>query len=659
MVDDKDKDAHDPWAGIDAEEAFEPQGGFSFSLDEEAGGSEPSTDEGFPGVFAAPVGDADGDAAPENVAGVFEEFVEESLPEITAGAGEGLPFADVDVPALDAELPSLDDGGSEVGDLAGFGDDDAAPVDEWLTEEPAAESGVETPLAVFPSDDLHDLEHSHEHGQDREADESAILSSAIQIGTGNSGVMSSSDVIPIDEWADAGATSLVGMPDVGGEPSAADAADEPAVDAFGFGGVEADEDQAGESPAFGIAEDDANDFGDADFGMDEAAAAVGGGLAVAGAEALGEAVAAAPAGKKKTKAAKPAKSSGGGIGQMIGIVLGGLMALPITYAILVWGFQKDPFKFTKMVPPGMAFLLPEKFQPGFRKSVAGGPKLDQAASLDSLPNGDPGAEPPMATEAEAIKEAEASNEAEAITEAEAVNEAEAITEAASPAPADEAVAESAPPAEPVQQPAAPAEDLFTEEPEKEPAAAVVPEPKPLDYSGLEAAIAKANASFDALSGIADPEDPARKKLLVGWYKNLAAVAEQMVFLETAAADSARPLEKAPEQMEAVIAKLMGNDALVGDLGRLSGMWLSSKKRPVDGAVLVATFNDKRQVGPYWSSSITVAGKESKTVAIISRREPSASAGEQVIVTGVLFDGDALWAADCRRLEKAAAAEDLF
>jgi len=31
----------------------------------------------------------------------------------------------------------------------------------------------------------------------------------------------------------------------------------------------------------------------------------------------------------------------------------------------------------------------------------------------------------------------------------------------------------------------------------------------------------------------------------------------------------------------------------------------------------------------------------------------------VLVTGVLFDGDALWAADCRRLEKAAAAEDLF
>ena len=150
-----------------------------------------------------------------------------------------------------------------------------------------------------------------------------------------------------------------------------------------------------------------------------------------------------------------------------------------------------------------------------------------------------------------------------------------------------------------------------------------------------------------------------KKLLVGWYKNLAGVAEQLVLLETAAADSARPLDKTPRQLENVIAKIVGNDTVVGDLGRLSGMWLASKKRPVDGAVLVATFNGSRQVGPYWSSSITVAGKEPKTVAIISRREPAAAAGEQVLVTGVLFDGDVLWAADCRQVEKAAAAEDLF
>jgi hypothetical protein len=647
MVDDKDNDANDPWAGIDAGDTSEPQGDFSFSLDEDAGPSEPSVDEGFSGAFEPPVLDAGGEAAVENVAGVFEEFVEESIPVITGSGGDDLPFAAADIPSLDADALSVEAASSGVSDLAFRNDvdaaDDAALLNEWLTEEPDAESGAETPLAVFPADDLHD--RGDEHAQDREADESAILSSAIQIGTGHSGVMSPSDVIPIDDWADAGGTSLVGMPELDSEPSAADSADEPAAEAFSFGEVEADDEPAGGGHAFGIAEDDANDFGDEGFGMDEAAAAVGGGLAVAGAEALGDAVATAPsAAKKKTKAAKSAKSSGGGIGQMIGIVLGGLMALPITYAILVWGFQKDPFKFTKMVPQEVAFLLPEKFQPGFRRPLGAGlPNLDQAASLDSLPQA------PEAVEALSATEAESSAE-----------------ESAAAAPADEAVAESAPPAEPAEpseQPAAPADDLFTEEPApeaaKEPAAPVVPEPEPLDYSGLEAAIAKANASFDDLSAVADPEAPARKKLLVGWYKNLAAVAEQMVFLETAAADSARPLEKAPEQMEAVIAKLMESDAVVGDLGRLSGMWLSSKKRPVDGAVLVATFNGARQVGPYWSSSITVAGKEPKMVAIISRREPSATAGDQVLVTGVIFDGDALWAADCRRVEKAAPTEDLF
>jgi hypothetical protein len=621
MVDDKDNDANDPWAGIDAGDASEPQADFAFSFDEGTDAAEAPAESPFAGVFDTPAEPAEEVADAGEIAGVFEEAVEESLPEVTGVNEEELPFS--------SDLSASEDEGAALGNLDAA--DDAAMVDEWLAEEPAGEAVAEAPLAVFSGEDLH--EHEPQQEQDQETAESAVLSSAIQIGTGNSGVMSPSDVISLDEWADAGAKSLVDMPDLGDEASAA--AETPP-----------------EMPAFAIAEDDAADFGDEGFGdegfgMDEAAAAVGGGLVAAGVEALGEAAAPAPvAGKKKPKATKPGKSSGGGIGQMIGIVLGGLMALPITYAILVWGFQKDPFKFTKMVPQEVAFLLPEKFQPGYKKpSAAGLPKLDQAASLDSLPAAAEGVEAPATAEVEPT-----GDDAAAVV-------ADAGGEPAAPA----APAEPAEPAAPAAPAAAPADDLFTEEQPaaKEPAAPVVPEPAPLDFSGLESAIAKVDASFDELAAVADPEDPARKKLLVGWYKNLAAVAEQMVLLETAAADSSRPLEKTPGQLESVIAKITGNDTVVGDLGRLGGMWLSSKKRPVDGAVLVATFNGTRQVGPYWSSSITVAGKEPKTVAIISRREPAVSAGEQVLVTGVVFDGDVLWATDCRQLEKAAAAEDLF
>ena len=100
--------------------------------------------------------------------------------------------------------------------------------------------------------------------------------------------------------------------------------------------------------------------------------------------------------------------------------------------------------------------------------------------------------------------------------------------------------------------------------------------------------------------------------------------------------------------------------MITDLGKLSGMWLKSKKRPVDGAVLLATFNGGRQVGPYWSSSVTVEGAEPRNLSIISRREPTVAAGAQVLVTGVLFDGDVDWAADCRSLDKSAQpVEDLF
>jgi hypothetical protein len=71
----------------------------------------------------------------------------------------------------------------------------------------------------------------------------------------------------------------------------------------------------------------------------------------------------------------------------------------------------------------------------------------------------------------------------------------------------------------------------------------------------------------------------------------------------------------------------------------------------------------RQVGPYWSTRVTIDGAEPRTVAVISRVEPRVDPGARVLVMGVLFDGDVVWASDVRPLEqsekKAAPVEDLF
>ncbi|MEI6037423.1 MAG: hypothetical protein WCQ91_05825, partial [Planctomycetota bacterium] len=64
-------------------------------------------------------------------------------------------------------------------------------------------------------------------------------------------------------------------------------------------------------------------------------------------------------------------------------------------------------------------------------------------------------------------------------------------------------------------------------------------------------------------------------------------------------------------------------------------------------------------GPYWSTSVTLPGTEPRGISLISRAEPAAAAGDEVVITGVLFDGDTVWATDCRRLEKSAPVEDLF
>jgi hypothetical protein len=579
MVDDKNDQTPDPWAGIDAEGESLPADGFSFSFD------------------------SSGEAAAE--------------PEAPAPIGE------------------------EIGSDAVGGD----PVAGWL-EPPADDATLETPLGVFPPDEpavpefgivaedqeadpFAGVEADGIHEEERleqGAGESMIQSSAIQIGTGHSGIESASDVVSIDEWADPGADSVVGAPEATGES-------EPAFSDFGVVGEQA---EAGEFPFESDSFDGASQGNEPnELGLEDAVglAAAGAGLAVSESP-----VAQAPV--KKSKAAKPAaRQKAGGIGQMVGIVLGGLMSLPITYAILVWGFQKDPFKFTKMMPPEVAFLLPEKFQPGFKKPAVG-PALDKGSPLDNLPAppaGNPAAETAPVADAgeQPAEEAAGPPVSEPAPSPDADALATEKTEEPLPAATEEA-------------------DLF-----EKPAVAAVPEPEPLDLSALEAAIAKASASFDDLESV-DAADAARKKMLVGWYKNLALVAGEMVMLEKIAADTGRPLEKPPEKLEEMFDRIAGEEAVATDLAKLSGMWLASKKRPADGAILLATFDGTRQVGPYWSSLVRLDGAEPRTVAVISRREPAAFEGERVLVTGVVFDGDVLWAADCRRLEKKASkVEDLF
>jgi hypothetical protein len=192
-----------------------------------------------------------------------------------------------------------------------------------------------------------------------------------------------------------------------------------------------------------------------------------------------------------------------------------------------------------------------------------------------------------------------------------------------------------------------------------PASSLLAEPPPLDRSGLDAAVSDALASMDIVAGIQDGEPAERRRALVAWYKNLARVGTEMATLETAAADTGRPLDETPEPVATLYDRLGSAGGLSADLKRLCRNWVDYAKRPADGVLLVGVLDAARQVGPFWYTTLSLEQVDGsmRTVSLISRREPRADSGDRVAVAGVVFSEDTVWAADCGRLGAAAAHED--
>jgi len=430
-----------------------------------------------------------------------------------------------------------------------------------------------------------------------------------------------------------------------------------------------------------------------------------------------------------------------GLGTIIGVGLGGLAALPITYAVMIWGFHQDPLKLGKQLPGQLASLLPQKLQPGGKPPAipagtpapssgptavsatedlsTGGeeaaPTADQSAATAATAAAEPAeVEPVEPAETVAAPAEPVAEPAETVAEpAETVAEpAETVAAPAAPvaAPAETVAAPVAAPdpavaatdtLEPAAAPVTAAAEPVMLEPE--PVSPPVPEPETLaavdtatveapiadatspttlppsdplagidalvadvappapavaapivpqlDETGVELAVERATHAIEALTAISDPVDPERNRMLVEWYKSLANLGEQLVTLETKAADSGHPSWNAPAAAADLLGTIAISEKAVADLDRLGRMWITSEKRRDDGISLVATLVGARQVGPYWSTRVVVAGGNldgtDRSISIISRLAPPGDAGERVVVSGVMFDGNAVWAADMR------------
>jgi hypothetical protein len=158
----------------------------------------------------------------------------------------------------------------------------------------------------------------------------------------------------------------------------------------------------------------------------------------------------------------------------------------------------------------------------------------------------------------------------------------------------------------------------------------------------EAATALDAATREDLSGIAG------KKLLVGWYRSLARAADELVRLENEAVDTGRPLEGTQERLQEIHSGIVAAADVSARLPTLAGDWLEYARRDSEGILLPVTFGSARKVGPYWRSKVQLGdGDAARELAIITREEPSAAAGDVLIVTGIVFDRDVIWAADVR------------
>jgi hypothetical protein len=381
---------------------------------------------------------------------------------------------------------------------------------------------------------------------------------------------------------------------------------------------------------------------------------------------------------------RTARKKKSGLGQLAGVALGGVMALPVTYAILLWGFQKDPFKLARKLPDQVSFLVPQSLRQGAAVSVAtrAAPARATGPSLDDLPTAgvDQDAETPS-SEAMATDDAAESAAAE---DPDAVERTDMAAETAAPADAAGQGAglptllsgRDVPPElaaaflaalekfgtiEEVQAALVrlsadeqPAPAVMPAEPQAAAPPVSPPESAPLDLSAVEAAAARATAAIDSLEAADGLDDQARERLMVAWYRRLATLGEQFAVLETAAVDSGRPLDAAPEVVDAALDRIRSSPIAVERLRDLGRMWLATRKRRADGAVLVATVQASRQLGPYWSTAVNVAEADGteRTVAVVSRVRPTVDVGDMVLVTGVLFDTDTVWASDVRPLDAA-------
>ena len=392
-------------------------------------------------------------------------------------------------------------------------------------------------------------------------------------------------------------------------------------------------------------------------------------------QTLGETAAAAAGGARpadiqvvKPVSTLPARRRG--IGAVGSAVLGGLCALPLTYAILIWGFQRDPLQLAPLVPGAAAFLLPTSLRPGTELAVS---SPAPAAALESLP-GAP--QLPVDLESPAVAQADPPEQTSAL-EIQNVAVDETPVRASEAAGVKNEVGLAGVEEGPLRTGSGPDLPLVLaasgagegEETGANSSATLAPAasagdhvPRGLPEKSLDPAVGMALAAVEmaeekasvALQALVEAPAQAgekRNRLRVRWYRALAEMAGSLTAYERTAVEAGQPGVEMPD-VRSLLQNTTGSDESVQqDLEELGCMWLTSVRRTSDGAVLAGTLEEVRPSGPYWRSRVrSTSPLGTPAWSFISRDRPAANPGERVVVIGVILDDDMIWAASYQTLQ---------
>ena len=289
---------------------------------------------------------------------------------------------------------------------------------------------------------------------------------------------------------------------------------------------------------------------------------------------------------------------------LVGVIIGGLMAVPIVVAILLLGFRRDDFGIAGLMPDALAFLLPAELRlPRLPRDLPAAdkmPRLPRDGFAEISPRGESGS----------------------------------VAVATPPALADGPVGRGDPTG--IDRPV---EDALLDA---------------ADLALLEMATARSNVMLSSLLELpAEAPEEMLKAARVDWYKSLAAVGEEAVAAEQVRVEGGRSAEAVARPVVALLEKIALDAVAAEELATLARQWIQATKRDSQGVVFPGQLRDVRQIGSAWAASVQAGGddEQAREVTVLSRRRPEFADGSQVVAVGVIVAGDVIWAAVWGDLEQ--------